>query len=171
MECFTNPELVDMHLDYRLTERNAQATERLHRERYPLRDATDCRMFANFYHNLCELCSIHIEDGPPIPTGNTFCFKHGTKCVGCRSNYTRAYGDGPHHFESWPSDDDTLAATTSLNFDNTPTGGDMTRSSSSARRVFSGSRLELMTRQPRVHDLDHYTTTKPWVTIVQALGH
>ncbi|GFS65372.1 hypothetical protein TNCV_2451801 [Trichonephila clavipes] len=41
-----------------------------------------------------------------------------------RESYSRAFGDGPRHFEPWSScEDDTRASTPSSNFHITPTGG------------------------------------------------
>ncbi|GFT12536.1 hypothetical protein TNCV_5093381 [Trichonephila clavipes] len=41
-----------MHLIYRLVEGNAEAAERLYGEKYPRRDTSDTRMFANL-HPIC----------------------------------------------------------------------------------------------------------------------
>ncbi|GFT12632.1 uncharacterized protein TNCV_5094091 [Trichonephila clavipes] len=54
MERFTDTELADMLLIFGLAERNARAALRLYLERYPRRDASDSRMFADLHHNLCE---------------------------------------------------------------------------------------------------------------------
>ncbi|GFU62267.1 hypothetical protein TNCV_4859781 [Trichonephila clavipes] len=40
------------------------------------------------------------------------------------NGYSRAFGDGPHNFESWSSDEDDIkAGTSSPNYHTTPTGG------------------------------------------------
>ncbi|GFV47281.1 uncharacterized protein TNCV_4829371 [Trichonephila clavipes] len=61
----------DMHLIYGLTEGNAGSTEGIH-ERYSQTDASNCLIFANLYHNLCEYGSFrgnkHSEGGPRYPT-------------------------------------------------------------------------------------------------------
>ncbi|GFS54163.1 hypothetical protein TNCV_2527031 [Trichonephila clavipes] len=68
--------------------------------------------------------------------------------------YTRVFGDGPRNFEPWSSDMD----------DHTPpTGGRLSsrqieRASHLQRRVFSGTGLELVTRQATIRYLDHSTT-------------
>ncbi|GFV18934.1 uncharacterized protein TNCV_4758191 [Trichonephila clavipes] len=54
MEHFTNIELADMHLIYGLEEGKIRSAEIFYRERYQQRDAPDCRMFGNLYHNLCK---------------------------------------------------------------------------------------------------------------------
>ncbi|GFY28253.1 hypothetical protein TNCV_4395871 [Trichonephila clavipes] len=71
---------------------------------------------------------------------------------------SRAFGDGPHHFE--PSDEDDPPLT------NTPHQREDVRALDRLNmhrfptwRVFSGTRLELMTRQPRP---DGLTTRLPW---------
>ncbi|GFW19642.1 hypothetical protein TNCV_1605331 [Trichonephila clavipes] len=102
------------------------------------------------------------------------------------TSYTRAFGDGPRHFEPWSSDEDaTCAGHPSPNIHTTPTGGCLRRSSvplhgvsstlphrledvraldrlnvhrPPTRRVFSGTRLKLMTRRPRVRYLGHKAT-------------
>ncbi|GFU75878.1 BMP-binding endothelial regulator protein [Trichonephila clavipes] len=70
MEFFTNTELADMHLIFGLEEGHAQAAERLYREKYPLKDASEHRMLANLHHNLCVFESLrgsrHSEDGPRV---------------------------------------------------------------------------------------------------------
>ena len=62
-----NAELTDVHLIYGLVEGNAQATERLYHKRYSQRDAPDCQIFTNLYHNLHEYGSLqgnwYSEDG------------------------------------------------------------------------------------------------------------
>ncbi|GFX66770.1 DUF4817 domain-containing protein [Trichonephila clavipes] len=70
MEPFTNTELADMHLIYGLAEGNARAAERLFREWYLQKDASDLRMFGNSHPNLCEYGSLrgnrHSEDGSRV---------------------------------------------------------------------------------------------------------
>ncbi|GFV67765.1 hypothetical protein TNCV_4624451 [Trichonephila clavipes] len=43
-----------MHLIYGLAKGNVRAAEKLHRERYPPRDATNRCMFPNLQHSLCK---------------------------------------------------------------------------------------------------------------------
>ncbi|GFY11781.1 hypothetical protein TNCV_1529731 [Trichonephila clavipes] len=52
-----------MPLIYELAERNAQAAERLYRERYLQKDVPDLRMFANLHHNLCVAVDHQVETG------------------------------------------------------------------------------------------------------------
>ncbi|GFW53798.1 hypothetical protein TNCV_3938921 [Trichonephila clavipes] len=66
-------------------------------------------------------------------------------------NYTKAFGDGPRHFEPWSSDeDDTLAATPSPNYHTNERTFALSieRHRSPTRWVFSGTGLELMTCLP-----------------------
>ncbi|GFU59413.1 hypothetical protein TNCV_2299661 [Trichonephila clavipes] len=56
MELFTNTYLTDIPLIFGLADENAQAAERLYRERYPQRDG--CQMFINLHHNLREYGSL-----------------------------------------------------------------------------------------------------------------
>ncbi|GFX15275.1 hypothetical protein TNCV_3302051 [Trichonephila clavipes] len=53
-------------------------------------------MFANLYQNLCEYGPLrgnrHSEGGEAFQrdtVSNTFCFMHGTKCVGYRSKESK----------------------------------------------------------------------------------
>ncbi|GFT98277.1 hypothetical protein TNCV_2903791 [Trichonephila clavipes] len=69
MERFTNTELADLHLIYRLAGGNARAADRVHHESYPQRDASDCRMFANLLSEYGSLRgSRHNEGGTRIST-------------------------------------------------------------------------------------------------------
>ncbi|GFX44096.1 hypothetical protein TNCV_4118921 [Trichonephila clavipes] len=78
--------------------------------------------------------------------------------------YTRAFGDGPRNFEPWSSDvDDTRAGTPSPNYHTTPTEDvsaldRLNVHRCPTRRVFSGSELELVTRQATVRYLYHSAT-------------
>ncbi|GFU86980.1 uncharacterized protein TNCV_485911 [Trichonephila clavipes] len=81
-------------------------------------------------------------------------------------SYTRTFGDGPRNFEPSSSDvNDTWAGTTSPNYNTPP----HQREDVSAldrfnvhrcptRRVFSGTGLELVTRQATVRYLYHWAT-------------
>ncbi|GFX18447.1 hypothetical protein TNCV_3439491 [Trichonephila clavipes] len=73
-------------------------------------------------------------------------------------SYTKAFGEGPRHFER-SDEDGTLSGTLLLT--TTPTEGRvraLDRFHSPTRQVSSGTGLELKTRQPRVHYLDHQAT-------------
>ncbi|GFW46094.1 hypothetical protein TNCV_3277111 [Trichonephila clavipes] len=76
----------------------------------------------------------------------------------------QAFDDGPRNFELWPSDEDDTSTDTPPPFPNYCTNGRMfeprhiltAEDPLSARRFFSGTKLEFMTLQSR--DLDHQAT-------------
>ncbi|GFV51357.1 hypothetical protein TNCV_4687201 [Trichonephila clavipes] len=64
--------------------------------------------------------------------------------------YKKAFADGPRHFEPWSN----THHGTHTNYHTTATGGRLS-SRQIKRRDFSGTGLELMTRQPQVRYFDH----------------
>ncbi|GFV16016.1 hypothetical protein TNCV_3976711 [Trichonephila clavipes] len=68
-------------------EGDIETVERLNREKYPHKDASNCRMFANLHRNLCEYGSLqgntHIEGGYSIQ--HPFCSMHEKKYAKYRS--------------------------------------------------------------------------------------
>ncbi|GFU16403.1 hypothetical protein TNCV_835911 [Trichonephila clavipes] len=70
---------------YGLSEENARAAERLHRERYPQRDIPDHWMFANFYNNCVNMD--HYDVIGIVRVGHSIqhiLFHAWTECVGYR---------------------------------------------------------------------------------------
>ncbi|GFT24498.1 uncharacterized protein TNCV_3253111 [Trichonephila clavipes] len=79
------------------------------------------------------------------------------------ASYTRAFGDGPRNFEPWSSDvDDTLAppllTTTPHQREDVSALDRFNVHRCPTRRVFSGTRLELVTRQATIRYLYHSAT-------------
>ncbi|GFV65500.1 hypothetical protein TNCV_1737371 [Trichonephila clavipes] len=75
-------------------------------------------------------------------------------------SYSKAFGDGPRNFETWSSDEDDIRVGTPPNFHIPPTRGHLNLDRFNVyhpptRRVFRGTRLELMTRWLRIGYLDH----------------
>ncbi|GFT29992.1 DUF4817 domain-containing protein [Trichonephila clavipes] len=84
MERFTNTELVDMHLIYRLADGNARVAERLYHKRNQQRDAPDHRMIANSHHNLSEYGSLRgnrYNEGGPRGTPTSSIEQNGMNTV------------------------------------------------------------------------------------------
>ncbi|GFT67595.1 hypothetical protein TNCV_2361681 [Trichonephila clavipes] len=70
-----------------------------------------------------------------------------------------AIGDAPRNFELWSGDHRTISDMTPTSANFHTKGGRLSLdifNEHQSRRVFSGTRLELMKRQPRVHDLNNY---------------
>ncbi|GFU84984.1 hypothetical protein TNCV_245271 [Trichonephila clavipes] len=82
-------------------------------------------------------------------------------------SHTMVKGRG-RHLNWYP----LLLTSTPHQREDVPASTDLTCVAPSARRVFSDSRLELLTRQPRVRYLDHLATTatRYFQTIWEALA-
>ncbi|GFU23374.1 hypothetical protein TNCV_2369161 [Trichonephila clavipes] len=108
---------------------------------------------------------LNTPTGGLAATTNLTCicpFTHGGSPMAL--GYTRAVGDGHHHFEPWSSDvDDTRAGTPSPNYHTTPREDVSALDRFNVHRcptqwVFSGTGLELMTRQATIRYLYHSAT-------------
>lgn len=54
MQLCMGKELADIEIEYGLTDVNATAAQGLCRERFPLRNVPNHRIFSNVHHNLCK---------------------------------------------------------------------------------------------------------------------
>ncbi|GFW77009.1 uncharacterized protein TNCV_2724391 [Trichonephila clavipes] len=93
-------------------------------------------------------------------------------------SYTRAFGDGPRHFEPWSSDvDDTceqaspLLTTTPHQRENVSSLDRFNVHRYPTRRVFSGTGLELVTRQATIRYLYHSATAATPMTQIYDHNH
>ncbi|GFW51022.1 uncharacterized protein TNCV_3593041 [Trichonephila clavipes] len=93
----------------------------------------------------------------------TSSFWCGTEVMtgGCQLSYTRAFGDGPRNFEPWSSDVETpelappLLTTTPHQREDVSVLDRFNVHRCPTRRVFSGTGIELVTKQATIRYLYH----------------